>query len=69
MQAKFIVFLLCLIPGFLYAKQETQSETDLELFEFLAIYGKDDEVFIDSEIDEKNEHDTKQQDTASEHDE
>ncbi len=46
------------MPNFLFAKQEQDKlplENDLELFEFLAMYDKDDEVFIDSEIENKNE--------------
>ena len=37
------------------AKQELMPEQDLELFEFLALYDKDDAVFIDAEIDDKTE--------------
>jgi len=36
------------LPAALYATQEN----DLELFEFLAIYNENDNVFIDAEIDD-----------------
>ena len=45
----------------LFAKQAFANEQDMELFEFLAMYDQNDEIFIDSEIDEKiNEIVTKQ---------
>jgi hypothetical protein len=37
-----------ILPVALYATQEN----DLELFEFLAVYDENDNVFIDAEIDD-----------------
>ncbi len=54
MPARFLIMLLCFSPGLLFAKQE-YYEQDLELFEFLAMYEKNDAIFIDSEIDDKTE--------------
>ena len=54
MLVRLLTLLICFSPNILLAKQE-QSEIDLELFEFLAMYEKDDVVFIDSEIEGKNE--------------
>ncbi len=51
MPAKWFVVLLCLIPAALIASQEE----DMELFEFLAMYDENDNVFIDAEMDNKNE--------------
>ena len=41
----------------LSAKQDKEQslEQDLELFEFLAMYEKKDDVFIDAEMDDKTE--------------
>ncbi len=74
MPVRFLIILLCFTPNFLFAKQEQDKfslEHDLELFEFLAMYGKEDEVFIDSEIEDKSEVVTviNQQDKMSESDE
>ena len=52
MRVKLIIFLLFFSPyGVLYANQEQPDDSDI--FEFLAMYEKDDAVFIDSEIDNK----------------
>lgn len=51
MPAKWVIIFLCLAPVALFANQEN----DMELFEFLAMYEENDNVFIDSEIDNKNE--------------
>lgn len=51
MPAKWVIIFLCLTPVALLANQEN----DMELFEFLAMYEENDNVFIDSEIDDKNE--------------
>jgi len=59
MQAKWIVLVLLLFPVALYANQES----DLELFEFLAMYDEKDNIFIDAEIDDK---DTSNLNTSSE---
>ena len=45
-------------PAVLLAKQEQEvspAENDLELFEFLAMYDKNDIAFIDAEIEDKTE--------------
>lgn len=52
MRVNFLIIFLFLSPSFSHAKQETIEE-DLDLFEFLAMYEKDDAVFIDAEMDEK----------------
>jgi len=57
MPVRFLIVFLFLSPGVLLAKQEQYekiTEQDLELFEFLAMYEKNDAVFIDAEIDEKS---------------
>lgn len=51
MPAKWLIILLCFTPVVLFAKQEN----DMELFEFLAMYEEKDNVFIDAEMDDKNE--------------
>lgn len=51
MPVKWFAILLCFIPVIVYASQED----DMELFEFLAMYDESDNVFIDAEIDNKNE--------------
>ncbi len=50
-------------PVALYATQEN----DLELFEFLAMYEENDNVFIDAEIDDKsvNNENTKEKNLTS----
>ena len=50
-------------PVALYATQEN----DLELFEFLAMYEENDNVFIDAEMDDKsvNNESTKEQNLTS----
>ena len=56
MRVRYLILLLCFSPTILFAKQEEQFlEHDLELFEFLAMYEKKDEVFIDAEMDDKIE--------------
>jgi len=58
MPAKFLILFLCLTPAVLLAKQEQEvspAENDLELFEFLAMYDKNDIAFIDAEIEDKTE--------------
>jgi len=74
MQAKFLILFLCLAPAVLLAKQEqdvSSAENDLELFEFLAMYDKNDVAFIDAEIEDKTEVGkiTRQQVETSESDE
>lgn len=76
MPARFLVMVMLLSAFGLFAKQVSANEQDTELFEFLAMYDQNDEIFIDSEIDEKiNEPVTKQDkvknlnDTKSESDE
>ena len=51
MPAKWVIIILCLAPVALFANQDN----DMELFEFLAMYEENDNVFIDSEIDDRNE--------------
>lgn len=51
MPVKWLVVLLWLSPLVLFASQED----DMELFEFLALYEESDNVFIDAEMDDKNE--------------
>ncbi len=51
MPVKWLIILLCITPVALFANQEN----DMELFEFLALYEENDNVFIDSEMDDKNE--------------
>ncbi len=51
MPAKWLAALLWLSPLILFANQED----DMELFDFLALYDENDNVFIDAEIDDKNE--------------
>lgn len=58
MPVKFLILFLCFSPVVLMAKQDLVQEQDLELFEFLALYEKDDAVFIDAEMDDKTEHTT-----------
>lgn len=53
-----LIFLLCFFSNMVFAgdkekSQDSLVEHDLELFEFLAMYEKDDGVFIDAEIDER----------------
>ena len=57
MRVRFLIFLLCFSPTILFSKQDKEQllEQDLELFEFLAMYEKNDEVFIDAEMDDKIE--------------
>jgi len=74
MPVRLLIFLLCFMPSFLFAQQEQNNlslEHDLELFEFLAMYDKEGEVFIDSEIENKSGVATviNQQDKMSESDE
>ena len=51
MPAKWFAALLWISPVVIYASQEE----DMELFEFLAMYDEKDAVFIDAEMDDKNE--------------
>ncbi len=48
MRAKWLIIFIMILPVALYATQEN----DLELFEFLAVYDENDNVFIDAEIDD-----------------
>ncbi len=48
MRAKWLIIFIMFSPVALYATQEN----DLELFEFLAMYDENDNVFIDAEIDD-----------------
>ena len=56
MRARFLVLLICGLPCALFAEQGMQKlfEQDLELFEFIAMYEKEDAIFIDAEIEDKN---------------
>ena len=51
MPAKWMIVFLCITPVALFANQEN----DMDLFEFLAMYEEKDNVFIDAEMDDKNE--------------
>ena len=51
MPAKWYAALLLLSPVILFANQEN----DLELFEFIALYEENDNIFIDAEMADKNE--------------
>lgn len=57
MPVRILIFLLCLLPNLLFAKQEESKAmteiNELELFEFLSLYEKGDAVFIDSEMESK----------------
>ena len=65
-KVKWLIVLLCFSPVVLLANQEN----DMELFEFLAVYEQSDNVFIDAEMDNKNEQDlTNQNIVKSESDE
>ncbi len=58
MPAKYLILFLFLSPVASFAQQEQDEpliENDLELFEFLAMYDKNDIAFIDDEIEDKNE--------------
>ena len=58
MPVRYLILFLLLSPAVLNAKQEQDDslvENDLELFEFLAMYDKNDVEFIDAEIEDKNE--------------
>ncbi|MCK4863881.1 MAG: hypothetical protein KAT06_00505 [Gammaproteobacteria bacterium] len=48
MLAKWLIIFIMISPVALYATQEN----DMELFEFLAMYDENDNVFIDAEIDD-----------------
>lgn len=48
MRAKWLIIFIMILPVALYATQES----DLELFEFLAVYDESDVFFIDAEIDD-----------------
>lgn len=50
MPVKWLFVILCFSPVAVYAMQES----DMELFEFLALYEQHDNVFIDAEIDDEN---------------
>ena len=50
MLARGMILIILLSPIALYANQEN----DLELFEFLAMYEENDNVFIDAEMDDKS---------------
>ena len=64
MPAKWLIVIFLTLPVVLFASQED----DMELFEFLAMYEQNDNVFIDDEI--KNEQNlTSQKVTKSESDE
>ena len=64
MPVKWLAAILLALPVVLFANQEN----DMELFEFLAMYEQNDNVFIDDEI--KNEQNVKSQKvTKSESDE
>jgi len=73
MPAKWLVALLLFSPVILFANQEA----DMELFEFLAMYEENDNVFIDAEMADKNvntevnykQNETNQRVTKSESDE
>ena len=49
MRVRLLILFLCFTPALLFAKQEKEQllEQDLELFEFLAMYEKNDEVFTE----------------------
>ena len=57
MRVRLFILFLCFSPALLFAKQDKEQtlEQDLELFEFLAMYEKKDNVFIDAEMDDKTE--------------
>lgn len=57
MRVRLLILFLCFSPALLSAKQDKEQtvEQDLELFEFLAMYEKKDDVFIDAEMDDKTE--------------
>ena len=63
MLAKWLIIFIMISPVALYATQEN----DLELFEFLAMYEENDNVFIDAEMDDKsvNNESTKEQNLTS----
>ena len=50
MLAKWLIILIVISPVALYATQEN----DMELFEFLAMYEENDNVYIDAEMDDKD---------------
>lgn len=56
MRARFLVLFIFGLPCALFAEQGMQKllEQDLELFEFIAMYEKEDAIFIDAEIEDKN---------------
>lgn len=59
MPARFLIIILCLSPLISFSKEDDVIEKDMELFEFLAMYEQDDVIFIDAEIDDKDESDKK----------
>ena len=50
MPVKWLIILLSFSPVILFAQQEN----DIELFEFIAMYEQDDNIFIDAEMDDKD---------------
>lgn len=66
MPARVLLLFMLLLPFSLITKPAYAKEQDMELFEFLAMYDQNDEIFIDSEIDEKvNETVSKQDNVTS----